>query len=304
MKGKIFVYLGCLGAMLFWSLSFIWYKDAYIYFTPFTTVFLRLVISSVFLFTIIYLLKQHQPIKKADYKYLLLLACFEPLLYFIGESLGLQWVSPTTAAVIISVIPLLVPVLAYFLLKERLLIKNIVGIFISCTGVIMVVVNNNFEFIVSLKGLLCLSLSVFSAVFYSVLLKKLADVYNALTLIAWQNTIGAFMFLPLMLIFEPHGINHSNMAFPKLLPILKLAIFASSGAFVLYAYSVKMLGAVKANIFTNLIPVLTAFLSFVLLDEKLLFHNIIGIGVVIVGLVLSQIDHSKIYRKAIKYTRG
>jgi drug/metabolite transporter (DMT)-like permease len=276
--------------MLFWSLSFIWYKDVYKFFTPFTTVFLRLVISSAFIFSAALLFKKLEKIRKGDFKKIFLLSLFEPLLYFVGESLGMLYVSATTASVIISMIPLLVPIAAYYFLKERLLIKNIIGIFISCCGVVLVVLNKDLLFNISLKGLLLLFLSVFAAVFYSVTLKKLADVYNPLTLIAWQNTFGIFTFLPLVLIFEPHGIHADLFAIEPLIPLLKLAIFASSGAFLLYAYSVRHLGAVKANIFTNLIPVLTALLSFWLLNERLLAHNIFGIILVIGGLILSQLN--------------
>lgn len=289
--------------MWFWSLSFIWYKDVYVYFTPFTTVFLRLVISSTLLFSAAFLFNKLQRIRKGDYKNILLLSVFEPLLYFVGESLGMLYVSPTTASVIISMIPLLVPIAAFYFIKERLLIKNIIGIIVSCAGVVLVVLNKDYAFSVSLKGVLLLSISVVAAVFYSVTLKKLADVYNPLTLIAWQNSFGILLFLPLVLIFERHGLHSGLFALEPMIPLFKLAIFASSGAFILYAFAVKHLGAVKANIFTNLIPVLTALLSFWLLNERLLFHNILGIFVVIGGLVLSQLNPMKLNNRLNKHFR-
>lgn len=294
----LLIYILCLVAMVSWSYSFLWYKDVYLYFTPFITVLFRLVISSILIFTITLLLKRLQPIKRKDWPSIILLAFFEPLLYFVGESQGMQFVSATTASVIISVIPLIVPVLAYFILKERLLIKNILGIVISCIGVLLVVINKNYEFTVSAKGISLLMISVFAAVFYSIFLKKLADIYNPLTLIAWQNTIGAILFLPLVLLFEMDSLRSVRFSIDAMIPLLKLAIFASSLAFILYAYSVQKLGAVKANIFTNLIPVITAFLSFLNYNERLLFHNIIGILVVIGGLILSQMNPMKLVRNA------
>jgi drug/metabolite transporter (DMT)-like permease len=68
-----------------------------------------------------------------------------------------------------------------------------------------------------------------------------------------------------------------------------LAIFASSGAFVLFAYSVRHLGISRANIFSNLIPVLTAIFAFLLVGDKLTLLNGAGMAVVIAGLFLSQI---------------
>jgi drug/metabolite transporter (DMT)-like permease len=129
-----------------------------------------------------------------------------------------------------------------------------------------------------------------------VFLKKLADIYNPLTLIAWQNTVGAVLFFPLVFLFERNSLTFSNFTFVSIIPLLKLAVFASSLAFLFYTYSVQKLGAVKANIFTNLIPVITAFFSFLLLKEKLLPHNIMGIFIVIGGLILSQINPIKMVR--------
>jgi len=293
---KVAVYIGVLLAMVLWSFSFIWYKDVYHFLQPFTTILFRLVISSVLLFAYSILFKKLQRIKTSDIKLFLLLALFEPFLYFIGESLGMQVMTPTSAAVIISIIPLLVPVLAYFMLNEKLSIKNIIGIVISCFGVLLVITTKDFEFRASASGVLLMLVAVVGAVFYSVFLKKLADRYNPFTIISWQNTIGALFFLPLVLIFDVKDWTLSMFSLKAALPLLELAIFASSMAFLLYTNGVRKLGAVRANIFTNLIPVITAVLSFWLMSEKLLFHNIIGIAVVIGGLVLTQLDSINSYR--------
>ena len=296
---KAVVYIGVLLAMVFWSFSFIWYKDVYLYLQPFTTIFARLLISSLLLFLFSWSFKKLQRVKPSDYKFILLLAFFEPFLYFIGESLGMQIMTPTSAAVIISVVPLLVPVLAFFLLSEKLSVKNIVGIIISFLGVLLVITNKDYEFKASLAGVLLMSLAVIGAVFYSVLLKKLTASYNPFTLITWQNTIGAFLFLPLVLVFDVKDWNLSMFNIKATITLLELAVFASSVAFLLYTNGVRKIGAVRANIFTNLIPVMTAFFSFLLLHEQLLFHNIIGIIVVIGGLVLSQLDSINSYKNRI-----
>ncbi len=293
---KTIVYAGVLLAMVFWSFSFIWYKDVYLYLQPFTTIFTRLVVSSALLFLFSWWFKKLQRIKSEDYKLILLLAFFEPFLYFIGESLGMQIMTPTAAAVIIAIVPLLVPIAAFFILHEKLSAKNIAGIVISFFGVLLVILNKDFEIRTSLLGVLLMLLAVTGAVFYSVLLKKLTDKYNPFTLITWQNTIGAVLFLPLVLIFDVKDWNMAMLSPKAAIPVLELAVFASSMAFLLYTNGVRKLGAVRANIFTNLIPVMTASFSFWLLHERLVFHNIVGIVVVIGGLVLSQLDSINTYR--------
>ncbi|MGD0343147.1 MAG: DMT family transporter, partial [Bacteroidales bacterium] len=82
-------------------------------------------------------------------------------------------------------------------------------------------------------------------------------------------------------------------SFETFKPILELSVFASCGAFILFAYSVKNMGISKANVFSNCIPVFTALFSFILMGERLTVQNITGIIVVITGLFLSQIHGNK-----------
>ncbi|MBP5589563.1 MAG: DMT family transporter, partial [Bacteroidales bacterium] len=73
------------------------------------------------------------------------------------------------------------------------------------------------------------------------------------------------------------------------IPVIKVSIFASITAFVLYGVATKNLGVTRANVFTNFIPVVTAILSHFILNEALTSNNIIGMAVVIIGLLLTQI---------------
>ncbi|WP_372640140.1 EamA family transporter, partial [Ancylomarina sp.] len=49
---SLLVYGSLILAMLFWSFSFIWTKIVFLVYNPVTTVFLRLIISSVILFAV------------------------------------------------------------------------------------------------------------------------------------------------------------------------------------------------------------------------------------------------------------
>jgi drug/metabolite transporter (DMT)-like permease len=276
--------------MVFWSFSFIWYKEVFVYYKPITLVFLRLVISSVFLFAITYSMRRLDRVKLRDMKYFLLLAFFEPFLYFIGESFGISLISSTLAAVIVSTIPLFSPIGAYYFYKERLTPMNFLGIVVSIVGVAMVIFHRGFGAIdANPLGIALMFLAVFAALGYSIMIKKLTGKYNVLSIITYQNSIGALFFLPLFALFEYNHFLSVQISWPVVLPLLKLGIFASSVAFVLFTYSIKHLGITKANIFTNTIPVLTAVFAYFWLGETLSVVMMAGILVVIFGLFLSQI---------------
>lgn len=289
--------------MLFWGMSFVWTKIVLEYYGPITTVLLRLIISSVILFTVLKLTKSLQRISKEHYGLFFLSALFEPLLYFLGENFGLREVSSTIASVIIATIPVITPVFATFLLKEKITKFNILGIIISFFGIIVMIIDRNLNFTASPKGIALMFVAVFSTIGYAVTIKKLSAIYQSATIITIQNIIGVMYFLPLFFIFDFRSFIHITPSFKAIAALLQLAVFASSIAFICYIHVVSNIGVSRANIFTNLIPIVTAVFSYFLLDEKFYIAKIIGIIIVIGGVFLSQIDKIIIKVNKAKYLK-
>jgi len=287
------VYLAVVFAMVFWAFSFVWVKEVYVAYGPLTTVFFRLIIATLMMLIYGWVSKNLLKIDRKDYSTFLLLAFFEPFLYFMGESFGLKYVSSTMGAIIIATIPLFSPIAASRFHGEKLSLRNFIGIILSFIGVGIVVFDDSLNFIASPLGIALEFLAVFSAIAYTVVLKNLSHKYNATTIITYQNFIGIFFFLPFWLIFESKTLMTTSFNLPAFIAILKLAIFASCLAFILYAFSLKNLGINNANIFINIIPVLTAVFAWYILDEPLTFRKMVGIAVVITGLFIAQIKMKK-----------
>ncbi|HNX85699.1 MAG TPA: DMT family transporter [Bacteroidales bacterium] len=275
-------------AMLFWGLSFIWSSVLLKYYQPITIIFIRLILSTAFLYTLLTLLKQNEKILRKDRLLIVMSALFNPFLYFLCENYGLKYSTPTIAAVIIAMIPVFSPLVAYITMKEKLRPINFIGIFISFSGVLIMLITRAFSLAVDVRGVLFLGGAVFTSLFYSVTLRKLSVRYSALTIIAYQNLIGIFLFLPLFLVLEFRKAIAVPLNSQIVSSFLLLSVFASSVAFVFFAHSVKHLGISKSNVYTNLIPVFTALFSFLLLSEVFTLQKIAGIGLVIGGVYLSE----------------
>lgn len=293
-KKELSIYSSLVLAMLLWGLTFVFYKITFESFRPVTVILLRLIISVPFIFISAKILKKIQRIEKKDLSYIILLAFFEPFLYFMGESYGLTYVSSTLAAVIVAIIPLLVPVAAYITFRERLNRMNKLGLLLSFMGVLMVILTSDVEWGATMKGVLFMFLAVISAVAYAVLIKKLTYKYNGFTITAYQNFIGIFFFLPFFFLWDFQKFISTVPTRDSLLALLYLGIFGSSITFILFARGVRELGASRANIFANLIPVFAAVFSFFILKEEMPALKITGIVIVVTGLVLSQIKSLKI----------
>ena len=109
-KNKTGVYISVVAAMIMWSLTFVWFKIVNEYYGPFTIVFLRLFLSTVILLGVSWFSSVLQKIRQVDMLRFLVLAFIYPFIYLIAESLGLTMISASQGAVIISIIPRIVPV--------------------------------------------------------------------------------------------------------------------------------------------------------------------------------------------------
>ena len=166
---------------------------------------------------------------------------------------------------------------------------NVLGLVISFGGLFLIVLSDNFELKANPKGLGFLFLAVTSAIFYSIILKKLTQKYKPLTIITWQNLIGIIYMLPFFLYFDGSQFLTTVPHINTIIYLVLLGVFASSVAFVLFAYIVKYLGVIKSSLYTNIIPVFTAIFSFYFLDEHFTTRKIVGMLIVITGVILSEI---------------
>ena len=287
-KEKTYSYIALTLAMFLWSMSFVWSKLAFETYNPFTVLFFRLSTATLTLFAFSKLFGVLQKVKKSDFKVLLFLSFFEPFLYFLGENFGLQLVSASTAAIIIATIPLFMPLLGFYFFNESVSRNNIIGIIISIVGVLFVIINKNFSLSGNPWGFALLFLAVFSALSYTVVLKRVSYKYNGFTIVSWQNLIASIAFFPFFFIsdfkeFQTIGIFRTDFIY-----ILLLGILASNIAFLLYTHALKFFGVAKIGVFTNLIPIFTILVSFFIFDEQLDFLKYIGIILVLIGLFLSE----------------
>ena len=292
-KAKIRIYLMVTGAVLFWGISYVWMKNVYEYYQPITTMFLRLSLSSAMLYIILKIMRSNEKVAKEDYKNFILLSIFSPFLFFIGESFGLKYLTATLASVIVATIPVFTPWLGFLFFRERFSVTNLLGFFISFTGVCIMVLDQDFRLTASVLGLAFLFLAVVSALINLVILKKMTIKYSSLTIIKVQNLLGALMFLPLFLIFDFKEFLTIRPSTSVYISIFSLAFFASTLAFIFFTSAVRTLGIGRTSIFANTIPVVTAIASFIVLGENIDLSKIIGILVVITGLMLTQKKRQK-----------
>ncbi|MDD4155090.1 MAG: DMT family transporter [Candidatus Cloacimonetes bacterium] len=291
------VYIFATLAMFFWSIAFIWVQQSLeAGFRPLTIIFLRLLVASIVLTVVTKLFRIKEKIAQEDRKWIFILAFCEPFCYFLGETFGMLFVTATTASVIVSTIPLITPIFAWFLIHEKVNIYEIIGLIISFLGVLVLVVED-LNIGGKLIGFVLMFIAVISGTGYGITLKKLTDNYTALTITKFQTIIGMLLFKPLFLIFDLKQYFSEPINLYSLKHIILLGLFPSSISFTFLAIVVRKIGVVRANVFSYLIPVFTAILAYYILGEKFSESKIIAILIVIFGLIISQLHKFEFSRR-------
>ena len=132
-------------------------------------------------------------------------------------------------------------------------------------------------------------LAVLCATGYNMFLRRLTVTYKPIFIVNTQNIIGLTLFLPIFIISEWKHIPLLTFDYEAAGALLKLAIFASCGAFILLSYSVSLIGITRANLFSNLIPAITAVFAFFTIGEIITIEKILGIAIMITGLFMAQL---------------
>ena len=72
------------------------------------------------------------------------------------------------------------------------------------------------------------------------------------------------------------------------LAVLYLGAVVTLGAYGLYNYAIKLVPASQATLYVNLIPVFTAIMSWMILDETFTLGQCMAAAVVMAGVYLGQ----------------
>jgi drug/metabolite transporter (DMT)-like permease len=290
-RNPIKTYAALVATMVFWGLSFVATKVALESLPAFTLVFLRFLLAFLIF---VFLRKGFEwpSFTRRDHVKMVLLALFEPGLYFIFETTGLQYTSAAKTSLIIATIPVVVLALSALMLGERAGGVSILGVFLSFSGIALLVAGEP-GFHLNLEGSffgdLLICAAVISASLYIVFARDLGRHYSSFDITFIQIVYGAvFFFFPALI--EVPDLQWADITIRSSIAVLYLTVFATVGGFVCYNYALSQIPASRASVFINGIPVVTAFGAWVILGERLTTVQAAGGGLVLLSVFLTNLS--------------
>jgi drug/metabolite transporter (DMT)-like permease len=294
-KPSTTIYIQLILTMVIWGGTFVAGKIVAQNLSPFVAAFCRFAIASVWLWLLN--IVQKNRLDRPNYQQIVLLTLLGLsgiLAYNVFFFLGLKDITASRAGLIIALNPVSIALGSSIFLREKLSFLKIIGIFVALIGAILVITQGDIntalakpnEVIASGigKGELYILGCVVSWVAYSLLGKLVMQKLSVLTATSYAVWIGTLLLLPLA-IWEQQ--NHlPNINWLTGLCLLYLGILGTVIAFNWYYAGIKILGAAKAGIFINLVPVFAVIFGFVFLQESFTPILFAGGGCVLVGVSL------------------
>lgn len=289
-KSKLLIYLVSVFAIILWGISYIWTDMLIEMDIPvFYFVFVRILLAGIILFLFNATKGRITRIHRKDLPKFLLLAFFEPFIYFLCESYGLKETgSPTLSAMIIATIPIFSIGAGMVFFKEKVNIVNVLGILLCVGGICLVVMSRDEIGENVIFGIVLLVIAVLSEVGHASITKSLSFNYSSQIIVMYQFLIGSVYLLPLFLTKGLAGFDSTYLSADVLYPIVCLAFLCSSLAFSLWVSTIKSLGVAKSSIFSALIPVVAAIVAWILGQESLNARQFAGIALSTLGVIFSQ----------------
>lgn len=290
----LITYAALTATMVFWGLSFVATKVALESIPTFTLVFVRFSLAAL-IFLLLRQGRRWPSFKRKDHVKMVLLALFEPGLYFIFETIGLQHTSAPKTALIIATIPVVVLVLSALMLGERASGTSITGIVLSFGGIVLLVAGDpafGWSLEGSLLGDLLIGGAVVSASLYMIFARDLGRNYSSVDITFVQIVYGAVFFC-LPFVWELPSLAWTVITVRSSVAVVYLTVFATVGAFLCYNFALSQVPVSRAAVFVNGIPVITAIGAWVLLDERLTAIQAGGGTLVLLAVFITNLPRQK-----------
>lgn len=298
---RLLPYIAVLLSMLIWSASGIAVKEALVALSPMTMIVIRFTLAVLLMLVVGLCARKSemfrlQKVDKKDLPLFILGGIFQPFLYYILETFSYDALSsPTIAEALLSTSPVLAPFFAAAILREHVTRYNILGIIVSTTGMLLLVLVGASDFSIGNPwGIACAFAAVSAAVLYTIVLRRIPPGYNPLTVVFYVQLSALVLFYPLCGFTDGvSGFAHlaevdTVQLWRSLAAVGYLALGASVVAFICFCYTVRVIGVTRTNAFNNVRPAFTAIWMLLFFGEQLPWAKWLGILLIIIGLFVCQ----------------
>lgn len=234
-------------------------------------------------------LKQDWPAIRADLPLIVLLAVTGYAANSMIAYYGMQFTTALNALLIQSGGPFFVAIWALLLFRMTMSAAQIVGIVISLTGVLIIILHGDFTQLGTItfnKGDILVVIALLTFGLYSALVGRRRKMHQ-LSFLAVVAGLAAILLSPFGVI-EAAGGARVKPDFFTFATSLYGALFVSALAILTFNRGVELVGPNRAAPFFHLVPVFGSVMAIVFLGEELMLYHLVGYPLVLAGVLIAS----------------
>ena len=264
------------------------------YIQPSGFILLRVIGGSI-LFFLTYLFFVKERVKKKDFFRLMLCGLFGVAINQLFFFEGLNLTTPINAAIIMTISPVLVIITSAIIIKEKITVRKIIGIFLGLIGACILILNSgdiSFENDFFTGNILVL-INATSYAIYLVLVKTLMKRYNPITVMFYVFIFGLIFVLPFG-IDEILKIDLTTFNEEIYLKIGFVVICTTFIAYMFNAFALKSLNPSVVSVYIYLQPLLASLIAIALNSDSLSLVKILSAIFIFSAVFLVSIPSKKV----------
>jgi drug/metabolite transporter (DMT)-like permease len=280
---------------------------------PITVAFIPMIVSTLIFLPFLFVENRQRNVKFRwrwnEIKYFILSGLIGIFVMQYAYTLGSKLTIAANAGIITLTIPVLVTVLASFMLKEKLNVIRIISFLLAITGVLMTSIPDisgaRFFQGQYFAGNMIFLFACFCCAFYNTYCKMLVEKkFTELEILVYSSIIGCIASIPLLIWVEPFSftsfIHSGNIA---VFGILELSVFVYGISSLLFFYVLKRMDVTQAILSNYLLPFFIALLGIALLNEKISLLMIIGGSIIFASTLMVTVYENDLlaFSKKIKF---
>ena len=269
--------------VLLWSTGFVGAKYGLPYADPFVFLSVRILLAALLLFALARALRMPVRIGRTAIARSGLIGFFLHACYLGGVFYSISQGLPAgVAAVVTSLQPVLVSLIAVKVLGEQLRIRQVAGLFIGLVGVVMVL-GPSIDAQIPSAAIIAILVALIGSTTATLLQKKLGADIPLISGTAYQYLFSGCVLGIIALATQETSITWSlrfTAAFVWLVLVL------SVGAILLLLWLLNSGSAARVSSLLYLVPPATAIEAFLLFGEKVNTQGFLGIGITALGVWL------------------
>ena len=275
-------------ATLIYGVTFTIAKDVMpFYVKPDAFILLR-VLGATVVFWLAGLFVKSQKIEKQDYKKIILASFFGIALNMLCFFKGLSLTSPISASVMMVTSPIMVLIFSSILLKEKIIKRKIIGVFVGLIGAILLIVygnNGDNTDTDSTLGNFLVFVNAASYGLYLVLAKNLITKYHPILFVKWFYLFGLVFVLPFSA-SEFMEINWQTIPSNIYWNIGFVVIFTTCVTYLFNLYGLSKLKPTTVSVFIYLQPVIAGGYALIVGSDSLNLIKITATLIIFLGVYL------------------